>query len=72
VSSVTQTAEAIAASLPCATSNYQLNGFPLSIAGEVLANDTSTWTGTSIQLLNTGVNQDGCKGATANITYTSN
>jgi hypothetical protein len=71
VSSVTQTAEGIAAG-PCETSNYQLNGFPLSIAGEVLANDSTTWSGTSIQLLNTSVNQDGCKGATANITYTSN
>jgi len=72
ITSVTRTPAAIAANAACGAADYQLNGFPLSIDGEVLADDTSTWTGTSIQLLNTGLNQDGCKGATVNITYTSN
>ncbi|TML88257.1 MAG: hypothetical protein E6G08_08380 [Actinobacteria bacterium] len=31
-----------------------------------------TWSGLTIQLLNTAANQDNCKGATANISYTAN
>lgn len=31
-----------------------------------------SWTGLTIQLLNTAANQDNCKGATANISYTAN
>jgi hypothetical protein len=31
-----------------------------------------SWSGLTIQLLNTAANQDNCKGATANITYTAN
>jgi hypothetical protein len=31
-----------------------------------------SWSGLTVQLLNTNANQDNCKGATANITYTAN
>lgn len=72
ISSVTRTAAAIAAALPCATTDYTLSGFPLTINAEVLANDTSTWSGGTIQMVNSAANQDGCKGATVNITYSSN
>lgn len=58
---------------PCTAADYQLNGFPVQVDAEV---DSGTaqgdWSGASIELLNTSSNQDGCKGATVNIAYTSN
>jgi hypothetical protein len=73
ISSVTRTALAIAGSLPCAVGDYQINGFPLTVDAQVPAGSgQGSWTGASIQLLDTGVNQDGCKGATVNLAYTSN
>jgi hypothetical protein len=78
VSSVTRTQTAIDANLTCGPSDYQLNGFPVTIDAEINAGTAvGNWAGTvpvpvSIQLLDTSSNQDGCKGATANISYTSN
>ena len=58
---------------PCTGSDYQLNGFPVSVNTQVAAgNGVGSWSGGSIQLLNSGSNQDGCKGATVNLSYTSN
>ena len=37
-----------------------------------LADDSTTWSGLTIRLKETNVNQDNCKSATANITYTAN
>lgn len=57
---------------PCTASDYQLNGFPVSVNAQVAAgNGVGSWSGASIQLLNSGSNQDGCKGATVNLSYTS-
>jgi hypothetical protein len=61
----------IDASHPCTADDFTLGG-TASIDAEVLADDTSTWSGLTIQMVNSGTNQDGCKGATVNITYTSN
>jgi hypothetical protein len=73
ISSVTRTAGAIAGSLPCAVADYQINGFPVTVDAQVPAGSAQgSWTGASIQLLDSGVNQDGCKGATVNLAYTSN
>jgi hypothetical protein len=53
----------------CTSSDYALSNNPLTYNAEVLANDTSTWTGPAIAFNNTGSNQDGCKGATVNLAY---
>jgi hypothetical protein len=58
---------------PCTAADYQLNGFPVTVAAEINSGTAQgSWTGASIQLLNSATNQDGCKGATVNLTYTSN
>jgi hypothetical protein len=58
---------------PCAAGDYQLNGFPVTVAADVPSGTAQgNWTGASIQMLNAGTNQDGCKGATVNLAYTSN
>ena len=57
---------------PCTAADYQLNGFPVSVDAQVAAGTAQgNWSGASIQLLNAGTNQNGCKGATVNIAYTS-
>lgn len=61
----------ITAGTPCAAADYQLNGFPVTVDAEVpTGSDVGSWTGGSIQLLNTASNQNGCKGATVAISYT--
>jgi hypothetical protein len=58
---------------PRTAADYQLNGFPVTVGAEVPSGTAQgSWTGASIQLLNSATNQDGCKGATVNLTYTSN
>ena len=58
---------------PCTAADYQLNGFPVTVAAEIASGTAQgSWTGASIQLLDAVTNQDGCKGATVNLTYTSN
>ena len=58
---------------PCTAADYQLNGFPVTVNAQVPSGTAQgNWSGASIQLLNTATNQDGCKGATVNIAYTSN
>ena len=55
----------------CDASDYTLAGAVMTINAEVLANDTSTWSGATIKFNNkTTVNQDGCKGATVALAYT--
>ena len=58
---------------PCTAADYQLNGFPVQVDAEVASGSAQgNWSGASIQLLNAGTNQDGCKDATVNLAYTSN
>lgn len=54
----------------CAAADYALDANPMTINADVLADDTSTWSGATLQMNNTGLNQDGCKGATVNVAYT--
>ena len=54
----------------CDSTDYTLSNNPLTYNAEVLANDTSTWTGPAIAFNNKPSNQDGCKGATVNLAYT--
>jgi hypothetical protein len=59
---------------PCTASDYQLNGFPVTVNADIPSGTAQgAWgTGTSIQLLELGSNQDGCKDATVHLAYTSN
>jgi hypothetical protein len=63
----------IDATHPCDASDYVLSGFPVSVDAEVNAGTAQgSWSGGGIALTNSAANQDGCKGATVNLTYTSN
>jgi hypothetical protein len=56
---------------PCAAADYQLNDSPMTVNDEIPSGSgVGTWSGGSIQLLNSGSNQNGCKGATVTISYT--
>jgi hypothetical protein len=54
----------------CAPSDFSIGG---SMGSATIPSGTGvgSWSGLTIQLLNTAFNQDNCKGATANITYTA-
>ena len=45
---------------------------PTATNGQVLVDDTSTWGGGSIVMINAATNQDNCKGQTVPLVYTSN
>ena len=55
----------------CTVADYALTTATITINAEVLADDTSTWTGIQVRMLNAVTNQDKCKGATINVTYAS-
>lgn len=59
---------------PCDASDYTLAGFPVSIGRQIPAgNNVDSWSGGTVALVNKpAANQNGCKGATVNIAYTSN
>ena len=55
----------------CTASDFVLVQ-PTATNADVLANDTSTWGGASIRMLNLGTNQDNCKNVQPPLLYTSN
>ena len=68
VGSVTKAGGAVG---DCDASDYTLAGAAMTVNAEVPANDTGAWTGATIKFNNkAGTNQNGCKGATVNLTYT--
>lgn len=77
ISSVTATVSSVSngslnGSKPaCTASDFSIGGSSGASTVPVGTN-VGSWTGLTIQLLNTSANQDNCKGATANITYTAN
>jgi hypothetical protein len=57
----------------CTTADYQINNATATVNAEVdPGNGQGSWSGPSIQMLDSGTNQDACKNATVNLTYTSN
>jgi hypothetical protein len=68
VASVTKAVGAPAGT--CDATDYTLSNNPLTYNAEVLANDTSTWSGPAIAFNNKASNQDACKGATVNLAFT--
>ncbi len=60
---------------PCTATDFTLSGFPTTtITPAEIPSGTGvgSWSGGSIAMVNSASNQDGCKGATVNISYTSN
>lgn len=64
----------ITAGTPCDATDYALGGFPVAIGRQIPAGaGVDSWTGGSVRMVNKpAANQDGCKGATVTIAYTSN
>jgi len=55
----------------CSAADYTLADAVMTVNAEVPAGDgVGSWSGATIQFNNTGANQDGCKNATVNLTYT--
>jgi hypothetical protein len=63
----------ITAGTPCTAADYALAGFPATVNADVpVGTAVGAWSGGTIAMVDTGVNQDGCKGATITLNYTSN
>lgn len=57
----------------CTTADYQLNNATATVNAQIASgNGVGSWSGPSIQMLNTGANQDACKNASVVLSYTSN
>jgi hypothetical protein len=57
----------------CTIADYQLNNATATVNAEVdPGSGQGAWSGPTIQMLNPATNQDACKNATVNLTYTSN
>jgi hypothetical protein len=70
ISSVTKAGGAPAGT--CAATDYTLSGSPMTVNAEVPAgNGKGNWTGATIQFNDKASNQDACKGATVNLSYTA-
>jgi hypothetical protein len=55
----------------CATTNFVVAGTS-NVPGSIAAgNGTGAWSGLTVQLVETGANQDGCKGATVHLVYSA-
>ena len=55
----------------CTVANYEILNPTDSSIGDILAGASVGWSGPSIRMIDTGVNQDGCKDAVVNLTYSS-
>ena len=57
----------------CTIADFQLNNPVVTINAEIASGSgVGSWTGPSVQLLNSVTNQDACKNASVNLGYTSN
>jgi hypothetical protein len=63
----------ISGGTPCTAGDYALDGFPVTVDADIaVGTAVGAWSGGTIAMVETGVNQDGCKGATVTVNYTSN
>jgi hypothetical protein len=69
IASVTQ---ASGAGGTCDASDYTLASPTMSVAADVAAGGSANFTGATIKFNNKASNQDGCNGATVNLSYASN
>jgi hypothetical protein len=72
ISSVTGGTDGTADTDGCNPSDFTILGATVDGPIQALANDTTSWSGPSLKLLDTGVNQDACKGAVVHIHYAVN
>jgi hypothetical protein len=57
----------------CTIADYQLNTPVVTINADIASgNGVGAWTGPTVQLKNLATNQDACKNASVNLSYTSN
>ena len=72
VTSVTATLTSIVGTpAGCSIADYVINNPVAAVNLDVADGASTTWSGPTIAMLNSGSNQDGCKGATVNVSYTS-
>lgn len=55
----------------CTAANYAIANPTDSTTGDIAGGASVDWSGPTIRMVDTGVNQDGCKNATVNLTYSS-
>jgi hypothetical protein len=67
IGSVTKDSGAVGA---CDATDYTLANAAMTVNAEVPADDTGVWSGATVKFNNKASNQNGCKGATVNLTYT--
>ena len=71
ITGVTPAAPQDAGKPACSVNDYQLvNNTAVVNANVPSGNGQGTWTGITIRMLNTAANQDNCKNATVNLSYT--
>jgi len=58
--------------LQCTIADYQLDTPTITIGAQAAVDDSTTWSGIKVSMVNSGTNQDKCKGATINLSYASN
>ena len=56
----------------CTVADYQLDTATITLGAQVAVNDSTTWSGIQVSMINSATNQDKCKNATINLSYTSN
>jgi len=72
VATVSATVTSTSAGASCGPGNYVITGSPKTVNASVPAGTgVGAWSGMTIAMLETGINQDACKGATVNIAYTA-
>ncbi|MET9316183.1 hypothetical protein ABZX12_30565 [Kribbella sp. NPDC003505] len=72
VNTVTVSIASVTATGTCDASDYTLASPVMTVGQDVAAGGTVPFTGATIKFNNKATNQDGCKGATVNLSYASN
>lgn len=68
---VSVTGPNIAPSTPCDASDFDLSNPTMTVAQDVAAGASVSFSGATLGFHNKATNQDGCKGATVNLGYTA-
>ena len=69
VASIASVDQATGAIGTCDDSDYSRASPTMTVDADIAAGDTVTFTGATLQFNNKATNQDGCKGATVNLSY---
>ena len=72
VSTVAATVTGTSAGAACDASNFAVTGSPTTVNASIPSGSgVGAWSGMTLKMLETGVNQDACKSVTVNISYTA-